>query len=184
MQVRTHHVLPAVAALLLLTACGQQPSRLASAPSIPPDLAGHQFDRPDADRVLVAGDTTTVTTPTSTLRVTVMGPALEQLPTMVPMRVGERHSYLATFTVTVAVLRGSEQLAPAAFRLLAISDQVDGATKHTTVATATTLVRKTVTSGTWTGTWTAPFLEGHGELLFTPAGATRPAALWDFRAES
>ena len=179
---RRLHVLPAVAAALLLTACGQQTARLsAAAPSAPPDLAGHQFDRPDADLVLVAGDTATVTTRTATFRVTVMGPALKTLPTLLRSPL---HSYLATFSVTVTATRGSQALSPSDFRLLAIADQVDGGARRTSSATATTLLPRRLTTGSWTGTWTAPFTEGHGELLFTPTGATRPAALWDFRAES
>ena len=179
-------LLPATA--LLLTGCAATPRPSAvldvGAPSVPPDLAGHQDDRPDADLVLVAGDTATLTTPTGTFHVTVRGPAVKVLPTLVPLRVGQLHSYLATFTVTATPVRGTQRLSPADFRLLAIADRVDGGSTRTTVAKATTLVTRTLTRGSWTGTWSAPFVEGHGELLFTPAGAARPAALWDFRVES
>lgn len=173
------------ALVLALTACAGQPARLVGAqPTVPPDLAGHQFDRPHADQVLVAGDTATVTTRTGTLRVSVNGPALKELPSFTRLPVGQLHHYLATFTVTVTPVRGSQRLSPSDFRLLAIADQVDGGAIRTVAAQATSLKPATVTSGSWTGTWTAPFVEGHGELLFTPAGAARPAALWDFRAES
>ena len=178
-------VIPALTAALLLTSCGHAVTQLGAAqPTTPPDLAGHQFDRPDADLVLVAGDTATVTTRTGTFRVTVTGPALKPLPTLRPLAVGQLHTYLATFTVTVTHTRGELALSPGDFRLLAIADQVDGGARRTIASSATTLVARTLTAGSWTGTWTAPFTEGHGELLFTPAGATRPAALWDFRAES
>ena len=174
-------LLPALG--LLLTGCGQQASQL-SQPSTPPDLAGHQFDRPHADQVLVAGDTATVSTATGTFRVTVNGPALKELTSFTKLPVGQLHHYLATFTVTVTPVRGSQQLSPSAFRLLAIADQDEGGAIKTTLAKTTTLATTRLTSGAWKGTWSAPFVEGHGELLFTPAGATRPAALWDFRAES
>ncbi|MCU1602142.1 MAG: hypothetical protein JWO22_2851 [Frankiales bacterium] len=174
---------PALA--LALSACAGQPAQLVGAqPTVPPDLAGHQYDRPHADQVLVAGDTATISTATGTFRVTVNGPALKALTSFTKLPVGALHHYLATFTVTVTSVRGSQQLSPGAFRLLAIADQDAGGAVKTTVAQATTLVTTTLTGGTWTGTWSAPFVEGHGELLLTPAGAARPAALWDFRAES
>ena len=175
-------VLPALG--LLLTACGQQSAQLSAAPVTPPDLAGHQLDRPHADQVLVAGDSALVATPTGAVRVTVNGPALTPLPEFTKLPVGALHHYLATFTVTVTATRGTQRLSPGDFRLLAIADQDAGGAIRTTVAQATTLVTTTLAKGSWRGTWSAPFVEGHGELLFTPAGATRPAALWDFRAES
>ena len=180
------HLVALPAAALLLTACGHSTARLAQQPlpTIPPDLAGHQLDRPHADRVLVAGDTTTVSTATGTFRVTVNGPALKVLPTFQKLPVGQLHTYLATFTVTVTTVRGSQQLSPSAFRLLALADQAAGGAVRATVAQATTLTSTTLSTGSWKGTWSAPFTEGHGELLFTPAGAPRAAALWDFRAES
>ena len=169
----------------MLSACGQQPAQLATvqAAPVPPDLAGRPLTT-HADRVLVAGDTTTLTTAEGTVRVTVNGPAAEQLPTFRRLPLGQLHDYLATFTVTVEHVSGSVRLSPADFRLLAIADQVDGGAIRTSVAKATTLTATTLSRGSWSGTWTAPFTEGHGELLFTPAGATRAAALWDFRVES
>jgi len=175
--VRPH--LLAAATVLALAACGHQaaPVTTVAAPP-PPHLTTH------ADRVLVAGDSTVLTTPTGAFRITVTGPATQQLPTFRALRVGQLHDYLATFRVTVQQLRGSQRLGPADFRLLAIADQAAGGAIRTTAARTTTLTARTLTSGTWAGTWTAPFPEGHGELLFTPSGATRPAALWDFRVES
>ena len=173
---------------LTLAGCGSATATLSTAPPSPtprPDLAGHQYDRPDADRVLVAGDGLVLELPTGRLRVTVGGPALALAPTLVPQKAGERHHYLATFTITATNLSGTTALAPTDFRLLAIADQVDGGAKVTSVATVTNLVTTVLAKGkTLTATWTAPFAEGHGELLYTPAGAARPAALWDFRAES
>lgn len=177
-------LLPVAALLLAGCAASGPPTELSAAPSVPPDLAGHQLDRPHADVVLVAGDTATLTTPTGAIAVTVRGPRVVALPTLVPLRVGQLHSYLATFTVTVTAVRGSQRLSPSDFRLLAVADQAAGGGTRTTAAQATTLVPRTLTRGSWTGTWTAPFVEGHGELLLTPAGAARPAALWDFRVES
>lgn len=52
------------------------------------------------------------------------------------------------------------------------------------IATASALSAATVAAGsTVTGTWTAPFTEGHGEFVLAPPGLTAPA-LWGFRAES
>lgn len=183
-QVRPR-LLSALVAAFLLSACAQQQARLSTAPAapVPPDLAGRPLTT-HADRVLVAGDATTLSTSTGTFRITVMGPATRQLPSFRALPVGQLHDYLATFTVRVEHVSGSARLSPADFRLLAIADQVDGGAVRTTVATVTTLVPKTLTTGSWAGTWTAPFTEGHGELLFTPAGGRRPAALWDFRVES
>lgn len=170
-----------VAALPLLAACGAGTASLQnSAPtaSVPPDLAPL---RPvHADHVLVAGDAIDLTTPTGRVRVKVNGPA-----TGAGTRFGTsglRH-YLATFTVTVTRLSGTVRVSPADFRLLAIADQVDGGAIVTTEASAGTL-RATDVRQRVVGTWAAPFVEGHGELLFTPQGATRPAALWDFRVEA
>lgn len=161
----------ALLSLALLAGCGTAQAGTATVTTVPPDLAGHQYDQPDADRVVVAGDTLVLDLPTGPLTVTVNGPALVKVPTLVPTR-GLEH-YLATFTIT-----SSAPVSPTAFRLLAIADQVDGGARRTVAATVTKVLSSTVL------TWTAPFVEGHGELLFTPVGATRPAALWDFRAES
>ncbi len=125
-----------------------------------------------ADHVLVAGDDIVLKTATGTARVKVNGPAL------VPLKgIGPLHHYLATFTITVTPVSGAVPVSPADFSLLALADQVDGAGIVTHEATASTLADGV-------GTWSAPFVEGHGEFLFTPRGASRPAALWDFRAES
>ena len=145
-----------------------------AAPTVPPDLAGHQYDRPDADRVLVAGDTADLVLPTGRVRLTVNGP----VPALQKVMVGPRHTYLLTFRVTATVLSGAVDLRPERFSLLAIADQVDGAARVTTTALSSTLAAGA------TRTWTASFVEGHGEYLFTPAGTTRPAALWDFRVEA
>jgi hypothetical protein len=176
---------------LALAGCGATTATLTSASTapaaavIPPDLAGHQYDRPHADHVLVAGDSQVLTLPTGSVRVTVWGPKLVEVPTLVKSTGNQLHSYLATFTLVATGLSGTTRLAPTDFRLLALADQVSGGAIQTTTATATDLVTKVVAQGaTVTGTWTAPFVEGHGELLYTPAGAARPAALWDFRAES
>jgi hypothetical protein len=175
----------AATALLLLTGCGSATASLSPAaapPTVPPDLAGHQYDVPDADRVLVAGDSVDLDLPAGKVRLTVNGPALQLTK---PFRPGVLHDYLATFTVTAQVLSGMAVVLPADFRLLAIADQVDGGAKVTTSATVSTLARTVASTGrTLVGTWSAPFVEGHGELLYTPPGASRPAALWDFRAES
>jgi hypothetical protein len=190
-HVLVHPRLLLAALPLALAGCGSATATLSTSspgspgPTTPPDLAGHQFDRPDADHVLVAGDDLVLTLPTGTVRLTVGGPALAPAPALVPTKAGELHHYLATFTITATTLTGTAALAPTDFRLLAIADQVDGGAKVTSVAKVTTLVSTVLAKGaTLTGTWTAPFVEGHGELLYTPVGAARPAALWDFRAES
>jgi hypothetical protein len=187
-HVLVHPRLLLAALPLALVGCGSTTATLSTAPpgpTPPPDLAGHQFDRPDADHVLVAGDGLVLKLPTGRLRVTVGGPALALAPTLVPQQAGELHHYLATFTITATTLSGTAALAPTEFRLLAVADQVDGGAKVTSVAQVTNLVPSVLAKGkTLTATWTAPFVEGHGELLYTPAGADRPAALWDFRAES
>ena len=82
-----------VTALTLLPAlagCGGTTDRLAASPApaaagatavgpvAPADLAGHQFDRPDPDRVLIAGKTLDLSLPTGRVRFTVNGPATEQ----------------------------------------------------------------------------------------------------------
>lgn len=169
----------ALAAVLLVTACGTQHAgqEAVTAPTVGPDLAGHQDDIPHAEHVLVAGDSQDLTLPAGRLRVTVWGPKLVEVPTLVKTKGYQRHSYLATFTIVAKTLSGTATLRPADFRLLAIADQVDGGAIRTLTATAT----EALTQGF---TWTAPFVEGHGELLFTPVGAARPAVLWDFRAES
>jgi hypothetical protein len=173
---------------LALAGCGSATATLSASPPAPTpsaDLAGHQYDRPDADHVLVAGDDLVLALPTGTLRLTVGGPALALVPTLVPTKPGELHHYLATFTITATTLTGTAALAPTDFRLLAIADQVDGGARITSTAKVTNLITTVLGKGkTLTATWTAPFVEGHGELLYTPVGAARPAALWDFRAES
>ena len=166
------------AALPLLAACGAGTATLqAAAPAapIPPDLA--PLRAVHADHVLVAGDTIDLTTATGRLRVKVNGPATGKGTLFGQRSAGALHHYLATFTVTVTRLSGTVTVAPEDFRLLAIADQVDGGEIITHEATASSMVDGS-------GTWTAPFVEGHGELLFTPQGATRPAALWDFRVEA
>lgn len=171
-------------ALLLVAGCATASAGTPAAqpvPTVPPDLGGHQFDRPHADTVLVAGESTVVRTATGTARVKVNGPALKAVNGL-----GHRtlQRYDATFTVTVTGLTGALAVKPTDFALLAIADQVDGGGIVTTGAKAVTLVADTVTAGrTLVGTWTATFVEGHGELLYTPTGAARPAVLWDFRAE-
>jgi hypothetical protein len=161
----------ALAATLLLAGCGAGTATLqASAPVTTQDLA--PLRSVHADHVLVAGDGIVLTTATGTVRVKVNGPALQ--PLKAP---GVLHHYLATFTVTVTPVSGTVTVTPADFSLLAIADQVDGGGIVTQEAAAAKLVNGT-------GTWSAPFVEGHGEFLFTPRGASRPAALWDFRAES
>lgn len=161
----------ALAATLLLAGCGTGTATLqASVPVTTHDLAPR---RPvHADHVLVAGDDIVLKTASGTVRVKVNGPALTPLKAIGPL-----HHYLATFTVTVTPVSGTVSVTPADFSLLAIADQVDGGAIVTHDATAAKLVNGT-------GTWSAPLVEGHGEFLFTPRGAIRPAALWDFRAES
>jgi hypothetical protein len=169
--VRQHGVVKsplALAAVLLMAACGTQHPDSQAVTTVQPDRAGHQFDTPDADHVLVAGDELVL----GTTKLTVWGPELARVPTLVPAPKGQRHHYLATFRIV-----SNRPVTAAEFRLLAIADQIDGAARVTTAAAVTKVVNGALT-------WTAPFVEGHGELLYTPPGATRPVALWDFRAES
>ena len=148
---------------------------------VPPDLA--PLKRLHADRILVAGEAVDLTTGTGVVRIKVNGPATGTGTLFGARSAGALHHYLATFTVTVTPLRGTTTVSPSDFRLLAIADQVDGGAVLSHEATATTLPSGRVTR-TVVGTWAAPFVEGHGELLYTPAGASRPAALWDFRVEA
>ena len=157
----------------LLAACGAGTATLqaaAPAATVPADLA--PLRAVHADHVLVAGDSIDLDTAAGRVRVKVNGPALTPLKGL-----GTLHHYLTTFTITVTRLTGDVSIAPSDFRLLSIADQVDGGAVVTHEATASSMVDGT-------GTWTAPFVEGHGEFLYTPAGATRPAALWDFRVEA
>ncbi len=153
----------------------------AAAPVIPPDLA--PLKPLHADRILVAGESVDLTTSTGVVRVKVNGPATGKGTLFGSRSAGALHHYLATFTVTITPVRGTTTVSPADFRLLAIADQVDGGEVVTHEGTAATLPTGRVTRPV-VGTWSAPFVEGHGELLYTPTGATRPAALWDFRVEA
>ena len=173
---------------LVLTGCASSSATLATegAPApVPPDLGGHQYDRPHADTVLYAGQSADLRLPTGTLRVTVWGPRTVETTLFAPRRAGALRDYLATFTVEAQVLAGTVRLAPTDLRLLAIADQDEGGAVRTVASSATDLLARTLTAGgRWNGTWTAPFTEGHGELLLSPGGAARPAALWDFRVEA
>ena len=179
---------PLLLVALLLTACGQQQAQLTTEPppaADPADLAGHGADRPHADTVLYAGQQADLSLPTGTLRITAWGPSTVETTPFAPRRAGELRDYVATFRIEATVLTGTVALRPADLRLLAIADQVDGGAVTTLAGSATTLLAKTLTAGQhWTGTWSAPFTEGHGELLLSPGGAARPAALWDFRVEA
>lgn len=166
------------AVLPLLAACGAGTATLqAAAPAvtIPPDLGPHR--EVHADHVLVAGDSIDLTTATGRVRVKVNGPQTGKGTSFGQRTAGALHHYLATFTVTVTRLSGDVSVSASDFRLLAIADQDEGGGIVTHEATASSMVNGS-------GTWTAPFVEGHGELLFIPPGASRPAALWDFRVES
>ncbi len=180
-------LLAALALPLALSACGSSPATHATlstaAAPVPADVAPVRDVH--ADRVLVAGDSVDLTLPTGLVRVKVNGPATGAGTLFGQRTAGALHHYVATFTVSVTALRGTATIAPADFRLLAIADQVDGGAIVTHEATAGSLTTTTVTPGhPLVATWAAPFVEGHGELLMTPPGATRPAALWDFRVEA
>ncbi|MCW2779508.1 MAG: hypothetical protein JWN17_3233 [Frankiales bacterium] len=172
----------ALGALLLATGCAVADA--APVPgAVPPDLAGHQFDRPHASRVLVAGDTADLDVPGGRLRVRVTGPRL--VPSFTPARLGELPTYTATFTLAMTPLSGSVVVGPRDVRLLDLHDQTGAAAPvpHDVLPTATDLLTTPLPPGrTTTRTFTVPVTEGHGELLLAPAGVA-PVALWDFRAE-
>lgn len=149
----------------------------------PADLAGHQFDRPHASRVLVAGDTADLDVPGGRLRIRVNGPRL--MPSFSAPGPGELATYTATFTLAMTPLSGVVTVGPGDVRLLDLHDQTGSAAPvpHVVLPTATDLLAAPLASGrTTTRTFTAPLTEGHGELLLAPAGV-EPVALWDFRAE-
>ncbi len=151
----------------------------------PPDLAGHQLDAPHAQRVLVAGDRAEVRVPGGTVLVRVTGPALVELPEFAPTVPRRPARYLATFGLEITGLTGRVLLSTDDFRLLDLTDQTgtDAPVPHAVAPATATLSAASVTTGqTVTGSWTAPFTEGHGELLYAPVGE-QPLALWDFRAE-
>jgi hypothetical protein len=178
---RPHQLAPS---LPLLAACGAGTASLqASAPAapVPADLA--PLRAVHADHVLVAGDSIDLTTATGSVRVTVNGPRTGRGTLFGQRTAGALRHYLATFTITVTRLSGDVSVSPSDFRLLSIADQVDGGAIVTHEATGGTLAAAPVVQAV-VGTWTAPFVEGHGELLYTPQGASRPAALWDFRVEA
>lgn len=180
--------------LLLATGCAQAqaspraalPQRAVSAELAPPDLAGHQFDPPHAERVLVAGDTAELSLPGGTVRIRVTGPALKEVPQFAPTVPRPPAQYLATFGIAVTGLTGRVALSPADFSLLELTDQRGTAAPvpHAVPPTRAALSAADVSAGqSLTGSWTAPFTEGHGEFVLAPSGVA-PAALWDFRAEA
>jgi hypothetical protein len=171
-----------IGALLLASGCAVADA--ATVPgAVPPDLAGHQFDRPHASRVLVAGDTADLDVPGGRLRIRVTGPAL--VPSFSPPRPGELATYTATFTLAMTPLSGVVAVGPRDVRLLDLHDQTGTAAPVPTVVlpSSTDLLAAPLPLGrTTTRTVTVPVVEGHGELLLAPAGLA-PLALWDFRAE-
>lgn len=178
-------VLPAVLALgALLLASGCATADAAGVPgAVPPDLAGHQYDRPHASRVLVAGDTADLDVPGGRVRVRVTGPRL--VPSFTAPRPGELATYTATFTLAMTPLSGVVTVGPGDVQLLDLHAQTGTAAPvpHAVAPTATDLLTTPLPAGrTTTRTFTVPLTEGHGELLLAPVGVA-PVALWDFRAE-